>query len=153
MYGIYLHIIADTLGSVGVIVSTIFIYYFGWFGFDPIASIFIAILIFISAIPLVTSSAKTLLLSLNSSQEYQLREILDQISVTPGVAGYSVPKFWADGQKIRGVIHVQYSEGNPDSTVIRNKVEEKLKEHGIENIVIQVEEEGSPCWCKKSVGM
>ena len=52
---------------------------------------------------------------------------------------YILCQFWADGQKIRGVIHVQYSEGNPDSTVIRNKVEEKLKEHGIENIVIQLE--------------
>merc|ERR1739838_944800 len=44
MQGAFLHILADTLGSVGVIISTILMEQFGWQRADPIASIFIAIM-------------------------------------------------------------------------------------------------------------
>ena len=60
--GIYLHVLADALGSIGVIVSTILIEHFGWTGFDPIASIFIAGLIFMSVIPLLRHSTGVLML-------------------------------------------------------------------------------------------
>jgi Co/Zn/Cd efflux system component len=52
----------DTLGSVGVIVSTLLIQFYGWTGFDPIASIFIALLIAASVIPLVIDTGKVLAL-------------------------------------------------------------------------------------------
>ncbi|KAF2996422.1 putative zinc transporter msc2 [Curvularia kusanoi] len=56
MQGIFLHILADALGSVAVIISTLLTKYYGWSGWDPIASCIIAVLIFLSAIPLVKSS-------------------------------------------------------------------------------------------------
>ena len=43
--GVFLHILADTLGSVGVIISSGLIYFFGWMIADPICSMFIATLI------------------------------------------------------------------------------------------------------------
>lgn len=43
--GVFLHILADTLGSVGVIISSLLIYYFGWMIADPVCSMFIAVLI------------------------------------------------------------------------------------------------------------
>ncbi|KAK9366464.1 cation efflux protein [Lipomyces kononenkoae] len=129
MHGLFLHILADTLGSVGVIVSTALTSYFGWHGFDPLASLFIAILIFMSAIPLVISSAKSLLLSLTPEQEYVLRDALNDVGTVPGVVGYSVPRFWpsSDGASgaIRGIIHVQVSE-QADQGVVRQKVEARL---------------------------
>lgn len=147
MHGIFLHILADTLGSVGVIISTLLISYFGWAGFDPLASIFIAVMIFLSAIPLLKSSAKTLLLSLNDNQEYRLRGILNDISIMPGVAGYTVPRFWADGGQIRGVIHVQLQFG-VDGSAIKTRIENRLKEdNALSNIFLQIEPEGSICWC------
>ncbi|KAL9035011.1 MAG: hypothetical protein Q9214_006783, partial [Letrouitia sp. 1 TL-2023] len=109
MYGIYLHILADTLGSVAVVVSTLAIHYFGWSGFDPLASCVIAILIFASAIPLVHSSATTLLLTIPEETEFDLREALAGVSKLRGVTGYAAPKFWLEGREERrvlGVIHV-----------------------------------------------
>jgi Co/Zn/Cd efflux system component len=53
---------ADTLGSVGVIVSSVLIEKFGWYIADPVCSIFIAVLIFISVLPLLKNSALVLLL-------------------------------------------------------------------------------------------
>ena len=55
----------DTLGSVGVIISTLLIQYYGWTGFDPIASLFIAVLIAASVIPLVIDTGKVLMLDLS----------------------------------------------------------------------------------------
>ena len=63
MQGVLLHILADTLGSVGVIISSLLIEYFDLFIADPICSIIIAILIFASVIPLVKTSVLTLVLA------------------------------------------------------------------------------------------
>lgn len=96
MHGIFLHIMADTLGSVAVVISTILVHFYGWSGFDPIASCLIAILIFASAIPLVSSTASSLLLTLPADVEYNLRDTLAGVSTLRGVVGYTVPKFWLD---------------------------------------------------------
>ncbi|EXJ87918.1 hypothetical protein A1O1_04845 [Capronia coronata CBS 617.96] len=99
MQGIYLHIMADALGSLAVVGSTILVRLTGWSGFDPLASCIIAVLIFASTIPLVTSTTKILLLSLNSDIEYNLRGILGGVAEIRGVAGYRVPKFWLEDIK------------------------------------------------------
>lgn len=96
MHGIFLHILADTLGSVAVVISTVLVHYSGWPGYDPLASCFIAILIFASAVPLVSSTAKTLLLTLPADTEYNVRETLAGVSTLRGVVSYTVPKFWLD---------------------------------------------------------
>ena len=61
MKGVFLHILADTLGSVGVIVSAILMQLFGWMIADPICSIFIAFLIAISVGSLVKDSVAILM--------------------------------------------------------------------------------------------
>lgn len=60
--GVFLHVLADTLGSVGVIISSLLIQNFGWNIADPICSLFIALLIFVSVLPLVKETALILLL-------------------------------------------------------------------------------------------
>ena len=96
LHGIFLHILADALGSFAVIVSTILTKMHGWSGWDPLASCIIAVLIFLSAIPLVRSSGQRLLLSLPADVEYALRSTLQEISGLRGVAGYAVPRFWLE---------------------------------------------------------
>ena len=99
MHGIFLHILADALGSVAVVGSTILVHFFGWAGFDPLASCLIAILIFVSAIPLVMSTSKSLLLTLPADVEYSLRDTLGGLNTVRGVVGYTVPRFWLDDIK------------------------------------------------------
>lgn len=113
MQGIYLHIMADALGSVAVVGSTLLVRWTGWSGWDPLASCIIAILIFASTIPLVTSTTKILLLSLNSDIEYNLRGILSGVAEIRGVVGYNVPKFWLeDTKKESGGHHHGHSHGH-----------------------------------------
>jgi solute carrier family 30 (zinc transporter), member 5/7 len=94
MQGIFLHILADALGSVAVIFSTLLTKYNSWHGWDPLASCAIAILIFFSAIPLVKSSGKRLLLALPDEIEYEIRGVLQGIGQLRGVVGYAGVRFW-----------------------------------------------------------
>ncbi|WWC96833.1 hypothetical protein V866_003708 [Kwoniella sp. B9012] len=110
MRGVFLHVLADTLGSVGVIISTILIKYTGWTGFDPIASLFIAVLIMASVVPLVIDSGKVLCLDVGSEKEEEIRGALSELSSVDGVANYASPRFWprCEGELI-GSIHIQLS--------------------------------------------
>lgn len=147
MHGIFLHILADTLGSVSVVISTLAIQYTGWTGFDPLASVFIAVLIFFSAIPLVKSAASNLLLTVPANTEYTLRETLAGVSGVKGVAGYTVPRFWEVDGRVRGVVHVQATRG-ADADAVRTAVE-KWIEGGLGGceVVVVVERWGEGCWC------
>lgn len=153
MHGIYLHILADTLGSVAVVISTLLIHYYGWSGFDPLASCLIAILIFASAIPLVTSSAKTLLLTIPEDTEFDLREALAGVSGLRGVVGYAVPKFWLEegnDRRVLGVIHVIAGKG-VDMEDVKQRAVAFLKGRQM-NVLVQVEREGVVgCWCKSGL--
>ncbi|KAM5362018.1 hypothetical protein ACJZ2D_012768 [Fusarium nematophilum] len=138
MHGIYLHILADTLGSVSVIVSTVLTSFWGWAGWDPLASCLIAVLIFLSSKPLVYSSAKRLLLSIPEDTEYNLRNTLGGILQQRGVVGYSSPKFWRDdhsasatGGKLLGIVHVVAARGAAMEDV-RDRVREYLLKEGID---------------------
>ena len=62
MRGVYLHVLADALGSVGVITSSLLIQYRGWWIADPVCSFFISVLIFTSVLPLLRSTSEALLL-------------------------------------------------------------------------------------------
>lgn len=99
---------ADTLGSVGVIISTLLINRYGWTGFDPIASIFIAVLIFASVVPLVQDSANLLCLDLGAHRELDVRSALAKLSAIEGLSSYTAARFWPkDPETVVGSIHVQ----------------------------------------------
>lgn len=66
------------MGSVGVIVSTLLIQFYGWTGFDPIASLFIAVLIAASVIPLVIDTGKVLALDL-ADREISIEQSLSEV--------------------------------------------------------------------------
>lgn len=59
--GVFLHVLADTLGSVFVIISTLLIQIFGWQWVDPLCSLILSMLILGSVYPLLKSSASVLL--------------------------------------------------------------------------------------------
>lgn len=58
MHGAYLHMVADALVSVGVVVSGIVISRTGWYVVDPIVGIVIAVVIFFSTLRLLRESVR-----------------------------------------------------------------------------------------------
>jgi solute carrier family 30 (zinc transporter), member 5/7 len=79
MQGIFLHVLADALGSLGVIVSTLMIQFWGWYLADPIASLIISILILLSVVSLIQSTANVLLSRVPEGMEITLRDAVIQV--------------------------------------------------------------------------
>ncbi|KAG2234626.1 hypothetical protein INT48_003434 [Thamnidium elegans] len=141
MQGVFLHIMADTLGSAGVIVSTLLIQWFGWTGFDPIASLFIAVLIVLSVIPLIRQSASVLMLELSDHVVNQVEGTLDEVKRIPGVASVDNYRFWPnEAETVVGSIHVLVQDG-VKAQDIRRTVTEIFTSHidGLKEICVQVE--------------
>lgn len=146
MHGIFLHILADTLGSVGVVVSTLLTKAFSWPGFDPVASLIIAVLIFLSAIPLIKSTSTSLLLALDKPNEQKIRSILTNVRAIKGVKGFTTPKFWPAGEGLTGYVHVQVYRGE-NSGFIKREVVALFGEEGVE-VMVQMEFDYEQCWCR-----
>ncbi|KAG0709147.1 cation efflux protein [Suillus ampliporus] len=147
MRGVFLHVMADTLGSVGVIISTLLIQVYGWTVFDPIASLFIAIMIAASVIPLVIDTGRVLSLDMGS-RENEVQQALSELAFVEGVASYSSPQFWPkDSASVIGSIHIQLAlspHTHPDTDGVRERVYTLLRSRisGLEELTIQLEDEG-----------
>uniref|UniRef100_A0A671XK69 Zinc transporter n=1 Tax=Sparus aurata TaxID=8175 RepID=A0A671XK69_SPAAU len=141
MRGVYLHVLADTLGSVGVIISTILIRQFGWLIADPICSLFIATLIFLSVIPLLKDACEVLLLRTPPENEKDLNSALEKIEKIEGVLSYRDPHFWRhSANMIAGTIHLQIMSDVVEQRIIQ-QVTAILKDAGVNNLSVQVEKE------------
>lgn len=153
MEGIFLHVMADLMGSVAVVVSTLLTMYTGWTWWDAVAGMAVSVLIAMAAWPLLKSSARNLLLGIPAGTEYNLRNTLAGIVQQRGVVGYSVPKFWVDDiqsaggrEKLRGIVHVVAARGAGLDDV-RDRVRDYLLAQDMD-ITVQVEREGDgACWC------
>uniref|UniRef100_A0A1A8IWB9 Zinc transporter n=1 Tax=Nothobranchius kuhntae TaxID=321403 RepID=A0A1A8IWB9_NOTKU len=141
MRGVFLHVLADTLGSVGVIISTILIRQFGWLIADPICSLFIATLIFLSVIPLLKDACEVLLLRTPPEHEKDLNGALEKIEKIEGVLSYRDPHFWRHSASvIAGTIHLQVMADVVEQRIVQ-QVTAILKDVGVNNLSVQVEKE------------
>uniref|UniRef100_A0A8C3VL51 Zinc transporter n=1 Tax=Catagonus wagneri TaxID=51154 RepID=A0A8C3VL51_9CETA len=141
MRGVFLHVLADTLGSIGVIVSTILIEQFGWFIADPLCSLFIAVLIFLSVVPLIKDACQVLLLRLPPENEKELHIALEKIQKVEGLISYRDPHFWRHSASIvAGTIHIQVTSDVLEQRIVQ-QVTGILKDAGVNNLTIQVEKE------------
>ncbi|KAF4522970.1 hypothetical protein B566_EDAN009560 [Ephemera danica] len=94
MKGVFLHILADTLGSVGVIISAILMQMFGWMIADPICSMFIAILIALSVLALIKESVQVLMQRQPTSLDDLLPQCYTKVMQLEGVYSVQEPHFW-----------------------------------------------------------
>ena len=138
LYGVYLHIIADTLGSIGVIISSLIISQFGYLQADPICSFCISLLIFVSVIPLLSNSAHTLLQCTPVDFEGKLKKCYDQLMSVEGVVSYRNPHFWQHYKDlIVGTIHVQIQPDASHQKVL-TQVQKIFKKKGVKNLTVEV---------------
>ncbi|XP_066103263.1 zinc transporter 7 isoform X1 [Saccopteryx bilineata] len=94
LQGVFLHILADTLGSVGVIASAIMMQNFGLMIADPICSILIAMLIVVSVIPLLRESVGILMQRTPPLLENTLPQCYQRVQQLQGVYSLQEQHFW-----------------------------------------------------------
>lgn len=85
MYGVFLHILADALGSVGVIFSSILVKYYKMYVADPICSFIISIMILGSVVPLITMTANNLMMKTPNRFVSKRGKIMGKLEKIEGV--------------------------------------------------------------------
>ncbi|XP_020598299.1 probable zinc transporter protein DDB_G0291141 isoform X3 [Phalaenopsis equestris] len=139
MEGIFLHVLADTMGSVGVVISTLLIKYKGWLIADPACSIFISVMIISSVVPLLRNSAEILLQRIPRSHEQNLKVTRDNLMRIEGVCGVQNLHVWSFSNiEIVGTVHLHVSS-EADRVLIKKRASELFHEAGIKDITIQLE--------------
>ncbi|XP_075749891.1 LOW QUALITY PROTEIN: proton-coupled zinc antiporter SLC30A5 [Rhipicephalus microplus] len=145
LQGVFLHILADTLGSVGVIVSSLLIDQFGLLVADPLCSVFsvfIAVLIFVSVLPLLKHSSMILVLRTPLQLEgKKLPSMLSKVLKIEGVLSYRNEHFWYHTSDVlAGSLHVQIAK-DANSQKVLSQVTSLFKELGMQHFTVQVEKE------------
>lgn len=140
IHGAFLHILGDLLGSIGAIIAGLLIIFFKFYLADPIISIIIAILIFISAFKLVMEAINILLEASPSHISVEAINLaLLELSMVDDV--YDLHVWSISSKKIALSVHVVTSE--PDHAKVLCEVSSLLKKNfEINHITVQVEPHG-----------
>lgn len=142
-----LHVIGDALGNVGVIASALIIWLTPWSGrfyADPVVSLFIAVIILKTTIPLTSASAKILLQG--TPDHLDINEIRRDIQEIPGVINCHHIHLWqlSETQPIAS-LHIQLDLPiDQDGIAVRyialaKAVRKCLHRYGIHNATVQSE--------------
>jgi cobalt-zinc-cadmium efflux system protein len=135
--GVYLHVMSDLLGSIGVLAAGVVIVTTGWLPADPLISMVIALLIVVGAWRLVKESVDVLLEATPS--HVSLSDVHDRMATVPGVASVHDLHVWT---VTSGVIAMSghLVVRNPDQNQrILETVQERLGELGIGHVTVQME--------------
>lgn len=139
MQGVFLHILADTLGSVGVIISSGLIHYFGWMIADPICSMFIATLIAISVLPLLKESIGILMQRTPYSLDLQLPTCYQRVSQLEGVYSVQEPHFWTLCSDVYiGTIKLEVAS-NADARYLLSQTHNIFTQIGVRQLYVQID--------------
>lgn len=135
----WLHVLGDTLASVGVIGAGLIIRFTGFRAADPIASILIAGLILVGGWR-VLRRAGSVLLEL-PPRDLDLDEIARKIRSVPGVVGIHDLHVWEITPRIRALAaHVQVEDQQLEATQpLLARLRARLSEFGIEHTTLQFE--------------
>ena len=144
---IYLHILADTLGSVGVICSSLLIQFYGITSADAICSIIISLLIIGSTGPLLTSTLHILLTRTPPAKHKPLSTALHTIAQLPHVRRVVDGHFWllSDSELVGTArVEVDGGGGGVDEQAVLQRVVEvlKAKKVGVNDLTVEVVREG-----------
>lgn len=141
--GAYLHMAADTLVSVGVLISGIIISLTGWTVVDPIISLVIAAVILISTWELLSESLR---MSIDAVPEsIDIEEIGELIASQEGVKSYHHMHIWPISTTETALtVHVVVDDMTKSEAVC-GAIRHHLEEENITHATIEVETPGSSC--------
>lgn len=140
--GVLIHILGDAINNIGVTISALIIWLThspSRFYADPAVSMWIAIMILISAIPLTKRSGKILLQS--APLGVKIGDVKHDLESIPGVLSVHELHVWRlDQKKAVASAHVVVSDPNVESFMKKAKViTECLHAYGIHSVTLQPE--------------
>ncbi|KAL1991082.1 hypothetical protein VTN49DRAFT_5586 [Thermomyces lanuginosus] len=145
MLGVFLHVLGDALNNIGVIISALVIWlakHEGRYYADPAVSVAIALMIFVSALPLVRNAGYVLLESV--PPHIDVDDVKSDLEMIPGVSAVHDLHIWRLSQhKSLASVHVVHVPPEDSSVVDLAKVTKTINEcfqaYGIHAATIQPE--------------
>ena len=146
MRGVFLHVMGDALGNIGVIASALIIWLtdYSWrFYSDPAISLVITLIILGSAIPLCRAASRILLQAVPAG--INVDEVKEDIEELPGIISCHHLHVWQlSDTKLVASLHVQIEfdfkgEGSARYMQLAKAVRHCLHEYGIHSSTIQPE--------------
>lgn len=141
--GAYLHMLADALVSVGVLVSGLVIAYTGWNILDPIIGIVVAVVILFSTWGLLRESLRLAMDGVPESIDR--KEVEDIITATEGVAGTHHIHIWAISTTENALTAHVVTDGSRSENELKKEIKSKLTGYGIGHTTIEFETAGETC--------
>lgn len=148
--GAYLHMAADALVSLGVVVSGFVIWKFGLNWFDPLSSLIIAAVIFWSTWGLLRDSLNLAVDGVPPDLDPQ--EIRQWLSDQPGVVGLHDLHIWPTSTTETALTAHLLMPVPPENDVFLHELANQLQERfGIAHATIQIERDDENHLCKQSL--
>lgn len=136
-----LHMLEDVLGWVVVLIGALVMRFTDISVLDPVMSILVALFILINALKNLKEVLDLFLEKVPHG--ISVEEIEEHVSEIEGVLGVHHIHIWSlDGYNNYATMHI-VTEENPH--VIKNKVREELKEHGISHATLELEDKDEGC--------
>ncbi|WP_068785184.1 cation diffusion facilitator family transporter [Paenibacillus phocaensis] len=134
----YLHVLGDALGSVGAILAGIVMSLFGWYIFDPIISVVVALLILRGAWGVMAQSVHILLEGSPATMDQaEVKLCLEGI---PGVIEVHDLHIWTITSGMDALsCHLTIEDGNQSQAVLQEAISALEKTFQITHSTIQVE--------------
>jgi cobalt-zinc-cadmium efflux system protein len=135
----WLHVVGDTLSSIGVIFAGLVIYFTGWRVIDPIISAILCAVILLSGTRVV-KDALWIFLELTPSG-FHPEDIVRRLSDIPGIMDIHDLHIWSISHSIPALsAHVRlHDQKISEADAIRREIEYRLEHLGIGHTVIQME--------------
>lgn len=141
--GAYLHMVADALVSVGVLVAGIVISRTGWYIIDPIIGLIVAVVILISTWNLLHDSLRLTLDGVPTSIDSQ--KVVKAIRALPGVDDVHHIHIWAIStteNALTAHIVLKQPEGMQE---VKHLIRHRLEDFGIGHATLEFEVPGEHC--------
>lgn len=136
----YLHIVMDTLSSVGVIAAALLMLAFGWFWLDPLLTLLVSLYVLRASWPLLKTSIHILMQGV--PDQIDAKKLVERLEKHSGVLNVHHVHIWTtDGNDIYLEAHVALCEDPQPETdnIIESLSEIAAKEFGIHHVTLQPE--------------
>ncbi len=137
MKGAYLEVFADMLGSVGVILGAVLIYFTGWAQIDPIIAVLIGLWVLPRTWKLLSESMNILLEGVPAGIE--LSKVHEELAALPGVKDVHDLHIWGITSGENSLIAHLLVKSNPEDTTLLAKAHAIAEKYGIKHTNFQIE--------------
>ncbi len=149
--GAWLHVLGDTLGSIGVIAAALLVWGYGWTWADPAASVAVCLLILYSAWNLVSEAARILME--HAPSDIDVESVRSHLLAIPEVVDVHCLHIWTISSGLRSIsAHLVVDMTMEPSEELARIRETLSRDFSLDHITLQIERADAPACERRENG-